>query len=150
MAGERFGSVFSHLRAFFRLSADGILCPRPILTRAPDFSVSFLHFVLPDTGKGTGGRFGRPNQASVWGKNSHQTSLYVYLDLGGPRAWTPLCVDLDPPVHPVGPGGAAERDVTGSRAEPGSTRLSQDDGSIRKANSLKLSISSFWSFQKSK
>ena len=65
LAGERFGSVFSHVRAFFRLSADGILCPRAILTRAPDFSVSFLHFVLPDTGKGTGGRFGHPNQAPI-------------------------------------------------------------------------------------
>ena len=132
------GAFFSHLRVFFRLSADGILCPRAILTRAPDFSVSFLHFVLPDTGKGTGGRFGRPNQAPEWGKKSHQTSLCVYLDLGGPRAWTPLCVDLDPVLQPVGPAVSAERDVTGSRSEPGSTRLSQDDGSIHKASSLKI------------
>ena len=39
---------------------------------------------------------------------------------------------------PVEPGGAAVMDVNGIRSEPGNTRLSKDDGSIHKANSLKL------------
>ena len=65
LAGERFGSVFSHLRAFFRLSGNEILCPIVIGTRAPDTIGNSLHFLLPDRCKGTGRRFGRPNQVFV-------------------------------------------------------------------------------------
>ena len=35
------------------------------------------------------------------------------------------------------PGRAPISDVNGIRSEPGNTRLSQDDGSMHKANSLK-------------
>ena len=41
------------------------------------------------------------------------------------------------PACPPEPAGAPPMDVTGSRSEPGHTRLSKDDGSIHKANSLK-------------
>ena len=36
------------------------------------------------------------------------------------------------------PGDAKPIDVNDIRSEPGNTRLSQDDGSMHKANSLKL------------
>ena len=62
------GAFFRTWDSFFRLYADGILCPRAIRTRAPDFSVSFLHFVLPDTGKGTGGGLGAQIKRQYRGK----------------------------------------------------------------------------------
>ena len=63
--------------------------------------------------------------------------------LGGQK-----CARISPtysaPACPNGarriPNGARRIHVNDIRSEPGNTRLSQDDGSIHKANSLKLII----------
>ncbi len=47
-------------------------------------------------------------------------------------------ISADARGYPRMPADAPPIDVTDSRAEPGHTRLSKDDVSIHKANSLKL------------
>ena len=71
-----------------------------------------------------------PTDRSFFSLNSPN----LWPEKGGLRARNPECF---PSILSCAPREPRESDVNGIRSEPGNTRLSKDDGSIHKANSLK-------------
>ena len=132
---ERFGSVFSHLRAFFFADPQMGFCVQEPYSQGHRISV-YLFCILysPILARAPGGGLGAQIKRQYRGKIRIKPP-YKYTSIwGSPYPKSPIRN-----YRSTGsPGHAPVIDVNHIRSEPGSTRLSQDDGSIHKANSLKI------------